>query len=334
MAGFVCIYCRQRAPAVAPSEAHIFPYVLGGSVATRDTVCRDCNQSVNKVVEMPALASVLALQSLFGIRGRRDQIRRVQGVLKTTGGEETTVWLNERGELTDAVVIERTDDAGKRQFSILGPSILVEAKMKEIAEANPDLRWEEKPLHEEPKVDVVFASSETLDLLRRLAAKVALERFAQLRSAEFVVTFEYDHVRTFILDGNDQDRCAGILADPQIAVLLKPFNPPHHVVYVMAHPGTRILGAFVIFYGLFYFWVILSRRFRALGATDDLLIQDPQAREIQNPRLRAVPGEVLPNWHRITAPYIRDPVGTSRAAGRHAIQIFQAAADAFYGPRG
>ncbi len=184
---------------------------MGGTEFTKDTVCRGCNRLVNQRVEMPALDAVVPLQSLFNIRGRRNKIRRVRGTFKA-GGQETTVYLNERGELTDAVVIENTDPDGKKRLSIFGPREYVEGKLKEMAK-DDQFKWEEAPMLEGGMVEVEFASSGTLVVLRRLAAKAAFERFAQLRSAAFVTDREYDDVRHFILTGADTTHCAGVVVE-------------------------------------------------------------------------------------------------------------------------
>lgn len=329
----MCIYCKQSAPTVEPSIAHVFPDAMGGTEFTKDSVCRGCNHLVNQRVEMPALDAVVPLQSLFNIRGRRNKIRRVRGTFKARG-QETIVYVNERGELTDAVVIENTDPDGKKRLSIFGPREYVEQKLREMGKPN-EFKWEEAPILDGGVVEVEFANSDTLAVLRRLAAKVALERFAQLRSAAFVTDREYDNVRDFILTGTDTTHCAGVIVDQALLEgIFGVFQPPHHAVYIVSHPEDRTLGAFIVFYGLFYYWVILSRRYRALGPMDDLLLQDPQAREAENPRLRAKAGAARFNWQQISAPSIVDPMAADKAAGKHAVAKFRAAADAFYGPNG
>lgn len=117
------------------------------------------------------------------------------------------MYLNERGVLPDVTVIPRTDPGGRRHFDLFGPSDRVKSKRKEIAEAHPDLHWEEKLVPDKGRVEVVFLAGDHLDLLRRLAAKVAFERFAQIRNAEFVTDTAYDDVRTYILTGSDQSAC-------------------------------------------------------------------------------------------------------------------------------
>jgi hypothetical protein len=331
---FVCIYCKCSPPAAEPSIAHVFPAVLGGSEVSKDTVCRACNHDVNRRVEMPALQTVLAFQSLFGIRGSRNKIRRVRGTAKLAD-VTATVYLNDHGHLTDAVVIPQVSPDGKKHYSIFGPGDLVEVEMKKIEASIPDVRWEERPVPEPAVVEVEFASSDSIELLRRLAAKVAFERFAQIRTAERAADSDFNAVRSFILDGTYVNHhCAGAVVDRGLLDgLFRKFEPPSHAVYVTAHPRDNILGAFVVFYGLFYFWVILSRHFLALGPIDDLLLEDPQARQAENPLLRGSLGSVRFQWGRIMAPYLSNPIEANKQAGKRAIAKLRTAADAFYGPQ-
>ncbi len=329
---FTCIYCRNSAPTVVASTAHVFPDVIGGAEFTKTTVCRECNGAVNRLAEMPALAGVLALQSLFGIRGRRNKIRAVRGIAKV-GEQQAVVYLNERGELDQPIVFVNLGPDGKKRFSIFGPKDGVEAKMKEIAASDPGLKWEDMPKPERAMVEVDFANSETLAMLRGLAAKVAFERLAQLRGADFVLGSDYDDVRAFILTRNDPNNCTGTLSDARVrSALFRNFPPPHHAVYTVAHPAESVLGAFVVFYGLFYYWVILSRRYCALDAWDDLLLQNPQAREATNPLLRGRLGDVHVDWDAVVAPYTKDPQGANKEAGRYAVDTFRRWSEAFYGP--
>lgn len=326
-----CIYCKRDREHIQLSEAHVFPYVMGGSVASDETVCDECNHLVNQRVEMPALASVLPLQSIFGIRGRRHPVSRVPGTLRAEGAEKR-VYLNERGELMDAVVVDKRDESGKRSFQIMGPADKVEKYTREIGSADPTLKWKELPASDTGHVEVTFSDSRTVDLLCPLAAKVAFEYFARPRGAQFVSDAEYDPVRAFVLNGVDTGQVAGIVADDSVLNrFLHPFKPPHHVVYITAHPQSTVLGAFVGFYGLFYYWVILSRQYRPLWPLDDLLIQDPQARNAEAPVLRGQTGAVLVDWNRVTAAHRRDRVAANVAAGKHATKRFREAADAFYG---
>ena len=79
----LCIYCKRSYPEVRPSEAHIFPYGLGGTESSDENVCDECNGRVNREVETAALNHFRIFRSLLGIEGRRGpNPRRFRDVLR------------------------------------------------------------------------------------------------------------------------------------------------------------------------------------------------------------------------------------------------------------
>ena len=169
-----------------------------------------------------------------------------------------------------------TDAQGKKTYYVCGPAELVEAELRTLRERYPDLKWEETAPGDDAQVFVEMDTQLSRPDLRRLAAKVAFERFAQLRSATFVADAEFDPVRKFILEGIENTPICGVLSDRRL--LEGPFRViplPCHAVYIISHRFDRVLGGFVGFYGLFWYWVILSRSYGALGQTDELLVENP-----------------------------------------------------------
>ena len=328
---FTCIYCLRSEPDVAPSEAHIVPFVMGGSTSTRDTVCLACNSHVNRRVEMRALDSFLVFQSIFGIRGRRNTIRRVHGVLETED-LKANVSLNEHGEITEATVIPTKDKDGKTSYYIFGPLDSVEEKRGALSERYPHLKWEEVPKPTRAMVWIDFDVRLGAPEFRRLAAKIAFEYFASLRSASFVAHSEFDGVRRFILDGDKPQCLVGAVSDRKQYDLFKGIGVPHHTVWLTSHPLDHVLGAIVGLYGLFYYWVILSTAYTALGPMDEILIEYPQKREAERPLLRAQMGTLRLPWVQMVSAYTRDAATAEKAAQQYARERFNAAADRFYGP--
>src|SRR5712691_8726495 len=116
---FTCIYCLQSQPTVKPSDAHVFPYAIGGTSSAPDTVCAECNHRVNRDVEMPALPMFRVFQSLHGVKGRRGKVPRVRATLKVEG-LETNVTLRDDGQPSDAIVRVETDDHGRKRYVVYG----------------------------------------------------------------------------------------------------------------------------------------------------------------------------------------------------------------------
>jgi hypothetical protein len=316
---------------VAGSEAHIFPDALGGKTSVRDTVCVQCNGRINREIEMPALRTFNFFRSILGIRGRRNDIIRVRATVKVAG-QEVETFLNEVGQ--PDIIIHVGTDGAKKTYSLFGPADNVEAKRREIAQKYPDLKWEERDLlSAAPPESLVEFEVDLAGLhLRRLAAKIAFERFAQLRGATFVSDKEFDTIRKFVLSGNERELCCGVLSDSRLLEGSLNFPVPDHAIVVIAHPYDRILGAFVVLYGIFYWWVLLSTEYTALGPTDDLLLEHPQKKTALSPQLRAKIGSVRVPWHEMVNAYREDRRGIVRSAMVHAVKKFQAAVDASYEP--
>ena len=142
-ARFTCIYCRRSDSDVTPSDAHIFPHVLGGAESTTKTVCEGCNQWTNREVEMPALSTFAFFRLVWGIRGRRNRIPRLRATVSFAGHQAKDVPLNEHGEPDGVIVRMKTDMAGKKSYLLLGPDEQLEAKRQELVQKNPGLQWED-----------------------------------------------------------------------------------------------------------------------------------------------------------------------------------------------
>lgn len=327
---FTCIYCLKSFPIVTPSEAHIFPDAMGGETSVSDTVCLGCNGWINREIEMPALPTFALFRSLLGIRGRRNDIVRVRATIRFAG-QEVEAFLNEVGQ-PDIIIHVGADAAGRKTYSLFGPADTVEAKRQEIAWKYPSLKWKEQDLLSTapPESLIEFKVDLAGSGLRRLAAKIGFERFAQLRTATFVADKEFNRIRQFILTGNEQTSCCGVLSDRRLLEGSLTFPVPNHAVVIVAHPYDSILGAFVSLYGIFYWWVLLSTEYTALGPTDDLLIEHPQNKTAYSPQLRAKTGGVRVPWHELVNLYRQNPKRAVRAATIHAVTKFQAAVDSFY----
>jgi len=246
-------------------------------------------------------------------------------------GYETSVSLGPDGVPKGPIVREEVDAQGKKSYAVYGNDEMINTFKENLAARRPDVIWQEARY--EIAVEVVadgFGVDERL--IRRLAAKVAFERFAQLRGV-IAADREFDAIREFILTGTETDACCGITADPRLLEGSLNFPVPVHAVVVVIHVLDRIVGGFVIFFGLFVYWVILSRNYRALGSVDDLLMEYPQHRRSQRPLLRSGVGNVRVPWGELVTEYTGDPPGVRRAAIKAARVKFQGAVDAAFDQR-
>jgi len=330
---FTCIYCLKNEPGVIPSEAHIFPDGMGGLTSTKDTVCDACNNQINREFENTEIVKFAFFQSIWGIRSRRGRIISVPAILRFAG-KEVHVSLNEAGEPKTGILdVEKKND--RKAYSIIGPAPWVEVKRQEIIKRDSSIQWHEKDLGGLPPPELVgeFDVNLTRVSLRRLAAKVAFERWAQMFGSTVLSDRQYDTIRNFILTGHEHELSCGVLGDFHLLNGVLNFPIGNHAVVIVGHPQTRLLGAFVAFYSLFYFWVLISKEYYALAAFDDLLLENPQEKEIRTPKLRYGTGDLFVQWTVIENAYRIDPYTIVRVAIEHAIKKFQVAADAFYASR-
>ncbi len=317
-----------------PSEAHIFPDAMGGVTSTTDTICKKCNHKINQAFEQKEVSKFAFFQSIWRIKSRRG---KVQGVSATVEYEDKRfkVSLDERGLPKTPLIFHKRDNAGKKHFNIIGPELLVLKKQKEIEKKEPSIKWEEKDLSKVPPPESVIeiASDIARKPLRRLAAKVAYERWGQLRGPIVLNDSKYDAIRDFIISSTESNVLCGILSDLRLLNGMLNFSAGHHGVVILAHPRSRILGAFVTFYSLFYYWVILASNYQAIAAIDEALIEDPQNHKSYVPLLRSNTGNLLVHWSEIIAPFLSDPKKVESSLMKYASTKFQEAAEEGYAPR-
>lgn len=243
--------------------------------------------------------------------------------------------MDETGESKTAIVDVEKDKNGRKAYSVIGPAPRTEAKRQEISKKGPSIQWHERDLGGIPPPESVveFDANLARVSLRRLAAKVAFERWAQMRGSTVLSDHQYNTIRDFILTGDEHELRCGVLADFHLLNGILNFPIGNHAVVIVGHPQNRLLGAFIAFYSLFYFWVLISKEYDALAAFDDLLLEDPQNKERWNPKFRSGTGNLFVKWTVIENAYRNDPHAIVRAAIKHAIKKFQAAADTFYASR-
>ena len=297
---FVCIYCRKSPPEVFASEAHVFPYALGGTTVSRDTVCGQCNGQVNREVEDRAVTDFRWFQSMFGIAGRRGGVPGVRATA-TVDGQESPVVLGPDGLPVGPLVRESTEE-GRRSVVVYGRHEIIPSIADKIAAEHPGINWQTSNF-DVPFEVVTELPSPDAPHTRRLAAKIAFERFAQLRTSTIARDSEFDDIREFILTGVEAYPICGLTADPRLLNRAFDLPVPNHAVLLVAHPRDRVLGAFVILFGVFFFWVLLSRRYNALGPMDEILTEYPQAREAERPLLRAQEGSLRVPWNEFVTPW-------------------------------
>jgi hypothetical protein len=325
---FVCLYCGRPEPDATPSRAHIFSDALGGVTHTSDTVCVECNGLTNRRFESEAAKRLACYRSVWGIEGRRG-IPRVRARV-SIGNWSAPVRLDETGEPGLAVGVVN-DPARGKMFHVAGPEAEVAKRIAEIEKGVPGVKWREQ----ESDVHVVIpveSDPGVLDL-RRLAAKIALERLADLRGPEFVRVGDFDRARSLVLIGDEAAPIVVPVYDPawMDAPGALSFRLPCHAVALFGMRDDSTLGAFVALFGVYHYWILLSRTYHPLADWDDLLQENPQTREVWCPTLRSAIGAIRLPWRRWVAAWAQSPREVVRLVMGNVQRKFDAAADRHYG---
>jgi hypothetical protein len=328
---FLCLYCGQGMLAVQPSVAHIIPDVIGGITAPDDTTCIDCNGVTNHAFEQTVARRLEPFRNMWGIMSRRGAVPKVTATA-TIDGQDSRIRVTDPSDPEVAVVHGVKSADGRKTYSVLGRDEAVEKKKRDIDAKTAGVVWREGMANVELTVDI--ESTPDAPEFLRLAAKIALERLADLRGPGFVRDGAIAGARTFVLTGNASRPIAGVVYDPawmdREAALSFPI--PVNAVVLVSQPIDRLLGAVVVLFGLYHYWVVLAEPYDGLAPWDDLLKEDPQTGRVEAPMFRSGTGSLRLPWARWREASATRPDEVRRAVMANVLRKLQAAADAFYGP--
>jgi hypothetical protein len=325
---FCCVHCGGVAPDVVPSLAHLFPDALGGVTCVDDTVCLKCNAITNRAFEQSATERLSYFRSTWGVTGRRGAPRVDARI--SIGDWSAPLRLNEIGDPTFAGVSKDAQSHGRAIYRIAGPEDLAHKKMAEIDRKVPGITWrtEEIPF----RITVPVENDPGVLDLRRLAAKIAVERLADLRGPEFVRGAEFDQVRRFVLEGTEARPVVVPVFDSawMHGEAALSFPIPHHAVALFCQRAEASLGAFVALFGLYHYWVVVADRYPAVADWDDLLEENPQTREVRHPSLRAGVGGLRIPWRGWVEAWTSSPDRVRTSVMAHVAQKHDLASDEYY----
>jgi len=325
---FICIYCLKSEPEVDRSDAHIFPAGIGGAHSSREIVCKNCNGLTNRTIENPVIEKSAFFRSVWGIKGQHGHLPRVNATVKFADIEQR-VKLDDNGELTAPIVITDVDKNGMKEYRVIGfgeKGKEQAADMRQgISTTYPYVAWEEAHHTETPLTEFVIEFMELGGItLRRLAAKVAFERWAEKRASLIANDGQYAQIRDFVLTGN-HDFCSGLLPEPPPLTGLNDLPVGIHAGAIVHHVKSRILGAFVVFFGLFYYWVLISTRYQSLQSDDEFWIENPQTGYFPDSKLTWRVKPISIDWDQHVHAYRKDPEGIAKKATIYSEQKFREA---------
>ena len=281
---FTCVYCRSNLPSSKASRAHIWAASLGGSFSLHGAVCKQCNREIATQLEDPFKDRWSWLLLFLGVEGRRKKGPPFKASIKLLG-QEIEINIRSLKAIPNIPPILEKDASGKQIIHFLGSAENLETKKKEYLKKHPNASWQEHDYTKEMEASEVTFPIDLYSLdatfSRRLAAKIAFEFWGLKRNAEVLLESEYDPLREFILMGNEprQGQLAGLLCDETlISRNLGNIRIPNHAICLILHPSTSVLGAIVVFFGMFYYWVILNRRYPLTSSISDLTVISPRTK--------------------------------------------------------
>jgi hypothetical protein len=262
--------------------------------------------------------------------GRRGDLPKVPAFVESMG-QQLAITVGQGGELPPCGIVREIETEKGRGLVVMGEGAWVEERKQELSRARPGFKWQELPVPE--GFTVAFENEPDCLEWRRLAAKIAYERFASLRTSTVVKETGFDVVRRFILEGTEPRPVVGLIDD---AAWIQEdgglwVGVPRHAVAIAVTPGAgalHVVSAAVCLFGLYHFWVRLSPSFFTLAPFDDILVEHPQTGVVQNPALRyrlTVPRLPIDAWAARSA---REPDRVREATKRYAHEKFHAALSA------
>ena len=128
----------------------------------------------------------------------------------------------------------------------------------------------------------------------RMIAKIAFEWWCRERTPEFVATDEYNEVRNYVRHGTEPDYSIVSIIDNAIVdgyLGALPFGG--HLLYRHSDPMLGSLVMVISPFGLVYYQVVITRRYKPLAASTTLTCVNPQTGNAYTPRLVNPRGRVL-----------------------------------------
>lgn len=273
---FVCIYCKKTVPEVEPALSHVIPDFLGGALELKNAVCKTCNNKINREVEEPIKKPFAYLRSGLNLQSRTRRDIKIPAKVKILG-VDLEISLGSEVQIPP---FEYQKPNGEKGLVIVGEKNYVEEEKRKI-DSNQKKRWKWEDLEGTPKPEI-FIEVLPLNVLigkegQRLAAKIAFERFCQMRSASSVLDNCYDQIREFIVTGNAQGIFSNLFFDDKVMNRNFDFLFPWHGIVFMQR-GYKLVSIVTLF-GLFYFLVVLTTRARINANWEECILIHPQTKQ-------------------------------------------------------
>jgi hypothetical protein len=292
-----CIYCGQDG---AASVSHIIPESLGNRTTLKQGVCDDCNLAINREVEEPVIRSLAPLRTFFQLEGKRGERTRLTIEARYGTGTYRFSARSAKEVLSRVFVFKNfTDPKGidrRIVFLSFDPEVIKEHRNRYVR------RHRDSALSDIPNdslrelefwVDFDFGVFSEPRCLRMIA-KIAFEWWCWERSPEFVSSGEYDDIRNYIRHGTQTTQpLVSVMESANVEAYFGTMPFGAHLLY---RHSDRMLGGLVMAvspFGLLYYKIVLTRRYRPLAANTMLTCVNPQTGHAYRPRLENPRGRIL-----------------------------------------
>lgn len=288
--GSVCIYCDDHD---RDSESHVIPEGLGQGPTLKKGVGQSCNMRINREVEEPVIKELAPIRNFLELP-QKHRDRAPMEIEVCFGDKSVITRAKYPADLLSKVFVFKdvtTESGVKRDIVFIGSD---KTKIEEHKR-----KYEEKhkaknlkaisfseinaELHYKCNFDLgVFGRSECL----RMVAKIALEWSSLRRNAASIKTPDYSDVVGYINTGQKPKYPAvSIVQDPHTLGAFRniPFGP--HIIYTSIDPRSQNVVMLVSLFGLFYYKVIISTRYRLVGRLAQLEAVHPQTGKVYVPNI-------------------------------------------------
>lgn len=254
-----CIYCSNP---VDGSEQHIIPSAIGGQWESSAIVCSACNLALGNSLDKSLASRFAELNNRLAImRGRRGvagPIRQVAtdgtaydvkpgGLARPSGSSRSfNVCLNADGTGGEITAVASTERETQQMIEGYLKKRGFKATSSKITE-----NWE-VPSPE-------FNSTMPLDAtVLRATTKIGFEALAVNVARDLVMQEGFDHIRSYIKDGQEDGRLIAFVDDTTESRETPDLGRVDHSVVVFCNAETRTVRASIVLYGMIPITALLS----------------------------------------------------------------------------
>ena len=273
-----CIYCKNPFNTTQPSKSDIIPDFLGDGLILENAVCKLCNNEINSKVELPLRDYFQFLRAGLDLQGRRGKPLNliVDAEIESLDKRMRVNFDQIKGRGIPPFKFIGED--GREFYAVIGEKFYIEERKNEISSKKANIRWQEANEKGEVSFTVRALPIEVMygELGKRLAAKIAFERFCQKKSTLLVHDAIYNDIRNYVRYGKETRLISTLIYNEKIMMKNMDFPFPNHsIILTYDLARNRVVGVVSLF-GLYYYLVLIALYLPVRAAWDNCVTVDPQ----------------------------------------------------------